>query len=78
MRKRKSVEILSATGLAGTVYVADTRQIHRGTPVIEGSRFILNFTVALNDFGSLKDEKYNSNYEFIDPRIKEIMPPLTY
>lgn len=71
--KKKNVKVLSAIGPAGTVYVADTRQIHRGTPVTEGKRFILNFNVAVDDFGGLLSEKYNNNGVATNSKLHEFL-----
>ena len=46
------------TGKKGSLYVADTRLLHRGTPVEKGTRFILNWTVAVDNFGDAASEKY--------------------
>jgi hypothetical protein len=58
LNKHKINEI-KATGSAGTVYAMDTRLIHRGTPVIQGKRFLLNFTVSVDNFGGNSKENYN-------------------
>ncbi len=56
--KQKKIGEVKATGPVGLVYVADTRLLHRGTPVERGKRFLLNWTVSSDSFGSLKNEKY--------------------
>lgn len=58
--KKLGVSPISAIVEKGTIYVADTRQIHRGMPVVSGNRFLFNFTVAIDDFGSLASEGYGN------------------
>ena len=76
--KKTGNKVLSATGSEGTVYIADTRQIHRGTPVIEGHRFIVNFTLALDDFGSVGGEKYLVDKGKIQYNLKNSLPCAIY
>lgn len=56
--KSKKRSILDATGVKGLVYAADTRLLHRGTPVKKGHRFILNWTCSVDSFGTVASEKY--------------------
>jgi|1048.fasta_scaffold18969_2 hypothetical protein len=56
--KSKNCSILNATGKKGMVYAADTRLLHRGTPVVKGHRFILNWTCSVDSFGTVENEKY--------------------
>jgi len=56
--EKQRVTPISAAVKRGVIYVADTRQIHRGMPVVRGHRFLFNFTVAIDDFGSLSGEGY--------------------
>jgi hypothetical protein len=56
--KYKKTAVINATGKRGLVYVADTRLLHRGTPVKLGHRFILNWTCSLDSFGTVQSEKY--------------------
>ena len=53
-----NVREIHATGKIGLIYAADTRLLHRGTPVKAGSRFLMNWTVSSDSFGTLKNEKY--------------------
>lgn len=55
---KKNTNIVNAIGPVGMVYVADTRLLHRGTPVKKGSRLILNWTASTDSFGGLENEKY--------------------
>jgi len=55
----ESSTVLRATGKKGLIYVADTRLLHRGVPVVEGNRFILNWTCSVDSFGTVQNEKYN-------------------
>jgi len=57
--KSKKSNVLKATGEKGLIYVADTRLLHRGLPVEEGNRFILNWTCSVDSFGTVENEKYN-------------------
>ena len=58
--KKRDVNPIYATGRAGTIYVGDTRGIHRGTPVLSGHRSIINFRVSIDhQFGINNSEKYN-------------------
>ena len=56
--KSKNCSILNATGEKGLVYAADTRLLHRGTPVVKGHRFILNWTCSVDSFGTMQKESY--------------------
>lgn len=48
-----------ATGKAGTIYVGDTRGLHRGTPVLSDHRALVNFRVSIDHlFGVNNSEKY--------------------
>lgn len=51
IEKRFSGELLEATGPRGTIYLADTRGLHRGTPVREGKRLLLHFLYGTDFFG---------------------------
>ena len=42
---------MEATGTIGTIYLADTRGLHRGTPVKQGSRLLLHFFYGTDFFG---------------------------
>lgn len=55
---RNKKNILNATGSKGLIYVADTRLLHKGTPVVEGHRFILNWVSSVDSFGTVQSEKY--------------------
>lgn len=55
---RTKLKEIKAMGPIGHVYCADTRLLHRGTPVEMGSRFILNWTVSVDSFGTAFGEKY--------------------
>jgi hypothetical protein len=57
------VDEIHATGKIGLVYAVDTRLLHRGTPVKTGSRFLMNWTVSSDSFGTLKNEKYKISKE---------------
>jgi len=56
--ERNKKNILNATGSKGLIYVADTRLLHKGTPVVEGHRFILNWVSSVDSFGTVQSEKY--------------------
>jgi hypothetical protein len=55
---KNNVKEIKATGKAGTIYVIDTRLIHRGTPVSNGSRFLVNWMASVDQFGSISRENY--------------------
>jgi hypothetical protein len=61
--KSKKCSILNATGKKGLVYVADTRLLHRGTPVVKGHRFILNWTCSVDSFGTVQKESYKLKHD---------------
>jgi len=42
-------DIMYFTGKQGTVIIEDTRGYHKGTPVLSGSRYILQLEFAIND-----------------------------
>lgn len=44
-------KIIEATGVKGTIYLVDTRGLHRGTPVKEGRRLLLHFFYGTDFFG---------------------------
>jgi hypothetical protein len=57
---RRGIKPHYATGEAGTIYVGDTRGLHRGTPVLSGHRALINFRVSIDhQFGVNNSEKYN-------------------
>jgi len=62
LRKYGAQEIM-AVGEFGSVYAIDTRLIHRGTPVENGHRFLMNWTVSVDRFGVSGAEKYLVNSE---------------
>jgi hypothetical protein len=68
----KKLKVLNATGQKGLIYVADTRLLHRGTPVLKGHRFLLNWTCSLDSFGTVKNEKYNLKHDNL-LKIKKIL-----
>ena len=49
--KRFRGKLMEATGTIGTIYLADTRGLHRGTPVKQGSRLLLHFFYGTDFFG---------------------------
>jgi hypothetical protein len=55
---KNNVKEIKATGKAGTIYVTDTRLVHRGTPVSNGSRFLVNWMASVDQFGSIARENY--------------------
>lgn len=55
---RNKRNVLNATGSKGLIYVADTRLLHKGTPVVEGHRFILNWVASVDSFGTVQSERY--------------------
>ena len=58
--KKYGTQPIYATGQAGTIYVGDTRALHRGTPVISKNRSIINFRVTTDhQFGVNNSEKYD-------------------
>lgn len=57
---RRGIKPHYATGKAGTIYVGDTRGLHRGTPVLSDHRALINFRVSIDhQFGVNNSEKYN-------------------
>jgi hypothetical protein len=44
-------KLMEATGSKGTIYLVDTRGLHRGTPVKEGRRLLLHFFYGTDFFG---------------------------
>ena len=53
-----SGRIQNATGPVGTVYMVDTRGLHRGTPVQSGVRLVANFMYATDFFGNPRPTTY--------------------
>jgi len=51
IEKRFSGKFMEATGSTGTIYLADTRGLHRGTPVVSGRRLLLHFFYGTDFFG---------------------------
>lgn len=51
IERRFSGKLMEATGSAGTIYLVDTRGLHRGTPVREGRRLLLHFFYGTDFFG---------------------------
>ncbi len=51
IEKRFSGKLMEATGTTGTIYLVDTRGLHRGTPVISGRRLLLHFFYGTDFFG---------------------------
>ena len=49
----------SVTGVSGTVFLADTRGLHKGSAVIEGSRSIFSLCYSIDSFGYQAGEKSN-------------------
>lgn len=45
---------VEATGKVGTIYFVDTRGLHRGTPVREGSRLLFHYLYGTDFFGSAR------------------------
>lgn len=52
IEKRFSGKLMEATGAIGTIYLVDTRGLHRGTPVKSGRRLLLHFLYGTDYFGS--------------------------
>ncbi len=51
IEKRFSGKLMEATGSKGSIYLADTRGLHRGTPVKKGRRLLLHFFYGTDFFG---------------------------
>lgn len=51
IEKRFRGKLMEATGTIGTIYLADTRGLHRGTPVKQGNRLLLHFFYGTDFFG---------------------------
>jgi hypothetical protein len=51
IEKRFGERIVEATGELGTIYLADTRGLHRGMPVKRGERLLLHFFYGTDFFG---------------------------
>jgi hypothetical protein len=65
----KKIEPLKATGSIGTIYVADTRGLHRGSPLLKGHRCLFSFTASTDyQYGIDISEKYNINDGIIDKK----------
>jgi hypothetical protein len=58
--KKLNIQPIYATGPVGTVYVGDTRGLHRGTPVISNHRSLINFRVTIDpQLGINNSDRYN-------------------
>lgn len=55
---KKNLNEIKAIGKAGTIYVIDTRLLHRGTPVESGFRFLVNWMASADKFGSISREDF--------------------
>lgn len=51
IKKRFGNNIIEATGVQGTVYMVDTRGLHRGTPVKKNHRLLFHFLYGSDFFG---------------------------
>jgi hypothetical protein len=63
IERRFSGQLLEATGPVGTIYLADTRGLHRGTPVREGKRLLLHFFYGTDFFGFARPTTVNLGSE---------------
>jgi hypothetical protein len=59
IEKDFSGRIINATGPVGTVYMVDTRGLHRGTPVESGVRLLAHFLYGTDFFGSPRPTTYS-------------------
>jgi hypothetical protein len=51
MEQKFKGRFVEATGKVGTIYFVDTRGLHRGTPVREGSRLLFHYLYGTDFFG---------------------------
>jgi hypothetical protein len=58
-RQFKQEQFIEATGPQGTIYFCDTRGLHRGTPVKEGTRLLFHFLYGSDFFGSGRPTAFN-------------------
>jgi hypothetical protein len=65
----KKIEPLKATGSIGTIYVADTRGLHRGSPLLKGHRCLFSFTASTDyQYGIDISEKYDIKDNLVDQK----------
>lgn len=61
--RRFGGSIIEATGVQGTVYMVDTRGLHRGTPVKKNHRLLFHFLYGSDFFGFNRPTVYGLNEE---------------
>lgn len=61
IRKRFGNDVMEATGVQGTVYMVDTRGLHRGTPVKKDHRLLFHFLYGSDFFGFERPTVFGSN-----------------